>query len=403
MAVKGGLKIAIAAPLLLLAAAGLIAVFRQADPPVVPKSPPKPATVRPAVVPPATTPAPPPAGAPPVPKPTGRKPYPLALPSDNASEAARETWRRIAEARLSIDCQNESIDLILRSLAVKLGVTLMLQLPAESLGQVTFKVMDLNGDGCLRILLTPRRLGYEIRPDGAVFVGPADQISGGYEKLGQENYQLQMEVNLIHQELERGWDGIRDATDLRDASDRVLRTKRVFLPQGTTTWLKVVELLNEEHGGSVHLDTTASPAVKEACRRPFLSVVEESTMGAVVERLARELSLSWCVLENGTVYVSSEAEVATWRAAAAARATGHQRDVDRLQQPVTETGPMSVPDLLDSIARTQGVRVMPEEPVWESAATVTVAAGSTLRQALDQLKPLGFRWAVRNGSLYVVR
>jgi hypothetical protein len=46
---------------------------------------------------------------------------------------------------------------------------------------------------------------------------------------------------------------------------------------------------------------------------------------------------------------------------------------------------------------------MPEGVVWESTAGVTVAPGSTLRQALDQLKPLGFRWAIRNGSLYVVK
>jgi len=76
--------------------------------------------------------------------------------------------------------------------------------------------------------------------------------------------------------------------------------------------------------------------------------------------------------------------------------------MDRLLKPV-EAGQTTVSEMLDSIARTHGVRIMPEEPVWESTATVTVAAGSTLRQALDQLRPLGFRWAIRNGSIYVVR
>jgi len=288
MAVKGGMKIAVAAPLLLLAAAGLIAVFRQQpEAPVVRPAPSKHSAIRPSDAAPAPAPAPSTAPAPVIPKPTVRKPYPLALPSDGGSEAARETWRRMAEARLEIDCQDQPIDSILRSVAGKLGMTLMLQLPTEYLGNVTFKVLELNGDSCLRLLLGPRQLGYEIRPDGAVFVGPADQITGGYEKAGQATQQLQWEVKQVRLDLEHGWDGIGDASERRDSTDRALRSKPVLLPQGTTTWMKVIERLNFEYQQTVLIDAAAGTTVEDAVNRPFVSSVEEPKMGTLIERIAR--------------------------------------------------------------------------------------------------------------------
>jgi len=405
MAVKGGIKIAVVAPLILLAAAGLIAVLRQPEPPVVPKPSPRqvtnPPTVRPSQAEPAPKPILGPTPAPDVPKPTGRKPYPLGLRTEGVSDAARHAWRQLSQKRLDLDLQDAPIDSVLRTIASKLELPLMIELPPEA-GSVSFKVLEVNGDGCLRLLLIPRQLAYEIRPDGTLFVGPQDKVSGGVEKEGQALQALQYEVNQVHQELERGWDGIGNASERRDSTDRALRTKKVLLSQGTTTWMKVIERINSENGETVLIDAEASGAVEEATLRSFVSPVEELNMGTLVERIARELRLSWCVLDSGTVLLGSEANILKARTDADESVAQHRRDLERLRKPA-EAGTTTVADLLDSIGRTHGLRIMPEEIVWESTATVTVAPGSTLRQALDQLKPLGFRWAVRNGSIYVVR
>jgi hypothetical protein len=47
--------------------------------------------------------------------------------------------------------------------------------------------------------------------------------------------------------------------------------------------------------------------------------------------------------------------------------------------------------------------VAPSEEVWESGATLSLSAGITLRQGLDRLKAEGFRWAVRDGKIFVLR
>lgn len=405
MAVKAGIKIAVIAPLILLAAAGLIAVLRQPEPQVVPKPSPRQVTKPPAVRPtqdePAPKPAPAPTPAPDVPKPTSRKPYPLGLRAEGISDAARHAWRQLSQQRLDLDYQNMPMDSLLRTIAGKLGIALSFELPPEA-GSVSFKVLEVNGDSCLRLLLIPRQLAYEIRPDGSVFVGPHDKISGGVEKEGQAMQTLQYEVSQIHGDMDRGWDGIGDMTEKLAATDRALREKKVLMPQEITTWMKVIERINSEYGQTLLIDAAAVEAAQQALDRPFPSAVEEPKMGTLIERMARELNLSWCVLDSGTVLLGAEAQIVIARGEVAERAAVHRRDLDRLQKRVTETGPSTVPDFLDSISRA-GLRIMPEEVVWESTATVTVAPGSTLRQALDQLKPLGFRWAIRNGSIYVVR
>jgi hypothetical protein len=236
-----------------------------------------------------------------------------------------------------------------------------------------------------------------------VVIGPQDQITGGYEQVGRANQTLKLEVIRIHQELESGWDGLREAPDLRDAAELALRTKQITLHQGTTSWNEVIELFNEEFGERLLVDAAIREKIHAACSIPFLQVVEELKLGTVVERMARELGLSWCLLDNGTAYLASADSVARARADSDERAVQHRNDLYRLQKPVEGDGRITVTDFLDSLPRTYGLRIMPEEEVWESNATLTLSPGSTLQQALDQLRPLGFRWAVRNGSIYVVR
>lgn len=401
MAVKVGIKMAIAAPLLLLATAGMVVVLRQPEPPPVRKEVQKKAPLPPPAI---VVPEPPPRQETPptAPKPFGRKPWPLAYPKEEGSGAAREAWLALGDKRLDLEFEDVPFATVVESIATMLGIRFTLLVPGKS-EHVSFKVKDLTGDGCLRLLLGPRELAYEIRPDGTVVIAPKDDLRGGYEQIGRTVQYRQLEVNQVHQELEKGWEGVDNVVDLEAVAASDLRSKTVLLPQGTTSWNDVMDRLRTEYGQGVIIDAAVASTVEDACRRPFLSVVDEIKMGTLLDRLARELNLSWCLLERNTAFLGSAADVARERAQAEQRLAGHRRDLERLEKVVQTAGPIIVSDLLDAVSRSHRLKLMPEEAVWESSSTVTVAAGSTLRQALDQLKPLGFRWAIRNGSLYVVK
>ena len=74
-----------------------------------------------------------------------------------------------------------------------------------------------------------------------------------------------------------------------------------------------------------------------------------------------------------------------------------------LQQPLEISGALDVPDFLDAVGRSHGLKVFPGEAAWNSDATLSLSPEMSLRQALDQLQAKGFRWAVRDGRLYVLR
>jgi hypothetical protein len=230
-----------------------------------------------------------------------------------------------------------------------------------------------------------------------VVVGP-ESITGGYEQVGRAESNLKWRVTGIHQELESGWTGLAKGPicGTRPSS----RSGRRGSPcTRTTSWNEVIEL-NGEFGGS-----PIDAAIREkihAIAAPFLQVVEEPNLGTLVERIARELGLSWCLLDNGTAYLASADSVARARADSDERAVQHRNDLYRLQKPVEGDGRITVTDFLDSLPRTYGLRIMPEEEVWESNATTLsprVHAPAGARPASSARLPLG----VRNGSIYVVR
>lgn len=77
--------------------------------------------------------------------------------------------------------------------------------------------------------------------------------------------------------------------------------------------------------------------------------------------------------------------------------------LEKLRKPIESSDSSDIPDFLDSVGRSHGLSVIPAEAAWNSAATLSLPPGTTLRQALDQLKTDGIRWAMRDGKLYVLK
>jgi len=104
---------------------------------------------------------------------------------------------------------------------------------------------------------------------------------------------------------------------------------------------------------------------------------------------------------RGLVYITTKDNAGEITRKAQERDAATLDFIGNLAKPVRGSGPVLVSDFLDSIM--QGLTVLPTEEVWNSSATVNVTPGLRIREALDQLKPQGIRWAARDGKVYVLK
>lgn len=408
MAMKVGVKMAIVAPLLLLAGAGTVLLVRHSDPPVPrsleprpPASPPSARRMPPQLIPPiaAAAPAPPPVAAPRV-----RKPYPFKDPTVGQPAAAVRTWTILSSTRVTLDCQNEPLPALLKTISEMTGLTLV---PAAGFERemISFKVQSIVVDGALRLLLQPRNKGYEILPDGTIRIDVQENLQGGYEKAAQQAAALVQELQQVREEMNGGWDGVA-RTDYGAKVDAMLGTKRIVSTQGETTLEREFQRLHEL-GVYVQVQARTTGVDgrtrrQEVLRKPFLQVVAERSLDDHLQELARAHGLV-AVPINGQVVFTNEDHAAVYRAQAEQPRREHERLLAALQKPVELSGAAEVSDFLDAVGRSHGLSVVPSEAAWNSPVTLSPPAGTTLRQALDQLKVHGFRWAVRDGKLYVVK
>jgi len=408
MSAKASIALAVAAPLLLIGVAAAAFSNRHVDPPsalvkgaptklrsaaVTPTNPvaaqelPKPAAVRPAER-----------------KPTAsvRKPYPFKLDPTSLNPAAR-TWATVRSSRISLDLQGSMLD-IAREVQRQTGLLVRIDARHEA-DSISFKVGEVLVDGCLRLLLQPRNMDYEIRPDGTIFCGPREEIAGGYELIGRRLQTDEYALAQVRTDLDGGWDGIESSTPRKWTAD-TLRTKSLVLRQGMTTWDKEIERVKEATGLTVLLDLpmargASGSVIQPKASKPFLQAVEEQSAAAIIDRCAGDLGLVPCIREDGIVYLTTKdkAQEITRKAQETDAAT--LDFIGSLSHPVRGSGSVHVSDFLDSIML--GLPVLPTEEVWNSSATVNVTPGLSIRQALDQLKAQGIRCGARDGKVYVLK
>ncbi len=415
MATAGGIKLAIVAPLVLLAGAGVVMMARRSEP--APRvAPEKTAATRrpleraatagaaassPSARATAQVPAPVPGAS------SGpRRPYPLNVPAATAGgQVIRATDDLLHTRKITIDEANVPLPKLLRKIAQESGIPIEVDPEIGEGETVSFKVEEIVVDGALRLMLQPRQKGYEIRPDGIVFVAPVERLAGEAPEVKKIKEALQ-ELGSVREMLDAGWDGLQDTNDVSRRSSE-LRAKKITVPQGETSLKAELTRLREEHGiyvqplsrGSVGTDGGKRSLLDER----FLQLVEEKTLGDHLEQLARRCGLSVADAGSGIFWMTTPESARDYRAEQERQKRQYQESLQVLEKPLPEAGTVDVQDLLESIPRSVGVELLPDQAAWGSGGSVTLRSGATLRDALDAIKAQGYRWALRGGKLFVIK
>lgn len=400
------MKTAIAVPLGIAAAVGVVVLARPTPPetPVIPKQPLVAAAPAPrlAPTPPASpqaesksTVAPPPA-APPGRSAAPRKPWPYKADAPAIPGGALWTWTVLRSAKVDLDLQDSSLEKFLGEIARQSGLRFRIDAELPRM-EMSIKVSEMVVDGALRLMLGTSRMAYQIESDGAIRVGMETDIKGGFDKEAREAEKVRSELDWVADEMEHGWDGVRDVED-RTPQIEAAYAKKIVLPQGETTLRKEIDRLAKTEGIHVLIDGTAKdPQV------PFLQPVEERTLKSHLEDLTRRSGLTM-VPQSEEMFLLADPERAAEELAKAKTAReAHEQSLLVLTKTLGDGGPYTVQDFAQSVTSALGLPVLPSEKAWNSETSFTVAPDSTLRQALDALKSQGFRWALHEGKVVILK
>ena len=406
MAAKGGMTLAIMAPVVLLAGAGILGYVRRGEPPPVTTA----VQMSTAAIP---TPLPSPSARadgslPPQPTTTReaspRKPYPYttaALAATNAVPA--HTWGILSSTMMTLNERNTSIAEMLEKIGKETGLSFRLEPTLKTVDPISIQVSPpCSANECLQLALDFWSVDFEILPDGSVHVGPKSSITGGFEREARKMEAIAQELQSARKLMDGGWDGIRD---LHDPSG--MKARMISIPQGETSLLEEVHRMCEDQvfvRMDVPLrDAKSQDTFNDMMNRRFLQVVEEKTVAEHVEQLARMSGLVAVVVDWNLLCLTTEEKAPEYRAEEDKRRRAYEESSATLEKPFRESGLFSVQDFLDSISRSVGLRVVPSEEVWDSSATITLPTGATLREGLDLLKAQGYRWALKKGKIFVFK
>jgi hypothetical protein len=193
-------------------------------------------------------------------------------------------------------------------------------------------------------------------------------------------------------------------TDGAAKAEQEYATQKIVSTQGKTTLADEISRLRDQ-GIFIHVaDRFAGVGGnrRDLMREPFVQVVAERSIMDHVQELARIHGLV-AVIVDGYIAMTTEENAATYRAKRDEPRRDHERLLATLASSVGISGPSELPDFLDAVGRSHGLTVLPSEAAWNSPVTLSLSAGTTLREALDQLRAHGLRWALRNGTLYVLK
>ena len=407
-AMKIGIKAAIVAPLVLLTGVGTVAYVRRPDPPPPPRMEARQPSA-PKSAPPVRIPSP--VAAAPVAAqnlPQGRllrarRPYPFKDPALSHPAAAVHAWNVLGSKLVTLDLDDLTMTKALELMALSTGLTFVPPPGADS-EIIPFKVQEVVAYGALQLMLQPRNFGYEILSDGTVRIDAKDKLKGGYEKLGNEHASRVYHLERASADLAGGWDGVA-RTDGIAKTEQEYASKKIISIQGETTLADEVNRLHERgitvlvEGRRAGVGGNPDP---DPMNKPFIQVLAERSIADHLQDLARIHGLVAVTVE-GYAYLTPEENIPIYRARGDGPRREHEQLLATLERPVETAGPSELTDFLEAVGRSHGLNVVPTEAAWDSPAKLSLAAGTTLRQALDQLKAQGLRWAARDGNLYILK
>jgi hypothetical protein len=308
---------------------------------------------------------------------------------------------------VTLDEQAVSMAQALEEISKQSGLKFIVDL---DLGQemVSFKVQSILVDGCLRLLLQPRRLDFEIRPDGQIHVAKTDRIEGGFERSARAAEAPVQELKIVALMLDGGWSGIGDPNDWSPKIAVALK-RTLTLPQGESTLKKEFARLEKTVNVRISVDLPTPNSVTElraqeaALNAPFLQPVEERTLGAHLEQLAGRVGLVLSPITDASFEFTTPEKAAEKRAKAEERSAAARNRQQVLEKALPDGGRFTVQRFAEWVQSTQGVAVIPSEDAWNAGTEFSIPRGSTLRQGLDAVKAHGYRWAFSDGKIFILK
>lgn len=243
-------------------------------------------------------------------------------------------------------------------------------------------------------------MDYEILEDGTIRVDAEDRIRGGYEKIGQRAMLSLQELDQIRKHLNLGWDGLA-LIDFGAAMEQLIRTKRIVTIEGETSLTQEIHRLSEL-GVNVQILRRDELDIESILSETFFQTAAERLLEDHLQNLAGRQGMVAFPYYASVVFAKAEHAVVCREEVEKPRQE-HRRLLEILQIPVERSGTSDIPGFLDSIGRSHGLEVVPTEAAWNCPATLSIPAGTTLKQALDKLRRHGLRWAAHDGKLYVLK
>jgi hypothetical protein len=261
---------------------------------------------------------------------------------------------------------------------------------------LSITVAEIVADGALRLLFGPARMDYEIQTDGTIRVGSAEDIQGGFERTARAAEAPLRDLAAVAEMMDAGWDGLRNPSDRSPQIEAAL-ARKIVIPHGESTLQKEIDRLTKSEG--VHMLMDGVPAENA----PFLQAVEERSLRAHLEQLAVRAGLVLVASAEDIFLLTTPEKAADLRSKEEAERTVYESTLKVFSTPLPDGGTFRVQDFAEAVQAARGIPVIPSEAAWNSSASFSLPLGSTLRQGLDALKTQGFRWALHDGKLYILK
>ena len=325
-----------------------------------------------------------------------RKPYPYPHFPSGYSELERRTWETLKSMVVSVDLQEVTLKQVLADISGQIGTAILSDPSGE--GQIcSVKVDGIQAEGCLQLPLYPRSWDFEIRKDGYLFAGPKESIGGGYEHAMRERVGTEGEWAGIRELLDGGWDGTSDRSDSL-AAEAFLKEHQVIIPAGETTLDREIARLKE--AGLAGIEITGVAVDRS---RPFLQEGGERTLEQHLNNIAQAFGLGVVASTPEYVYLESPEDALRIHQEWSSDRRAYQEALRTLDRPLGLQGPVLLQNLVGGITASHGLTLIPTEDLWNSELEVPIAPESTLREALDQLKAQGLRWAYQDKKIYLLK
>ena len=332
-----------------------------------------------------------------------RKPYPLEIPPADWTEAMKRTWQRLHQERVTLQVESAPVIKTLSGVAERMNIPFRTD-PSVADWVFNIHVKDMPAASLFSLFLSPMKKGYDILPDGSLFVGREDQVGEGMRKLRSVQRALD-ELDKIRRRLSEGWDG-RSVWSPLEAKARSTNVTMVLREGG---WYELLKALMQQSGFSDRnvlevdfdaiLGTHRPPSGIQAPSSPKVTALASGTLEQHLNSICTQAGLGY-FFDEDRVHVTAADRAVRERQVQEARRAQHNARLSSLERALDGRSDLRVPDFVEALEGALRLTVLPSRAAWECEAPVR---GRTFREGLDGLSAAGIRWALREDRIYLVK